>query len=225
MSPLKSGSVTFHQSRFDRISAEKRGRVLNAAINEFSENGLAQANVNRIAELGGISVGSLYKYFESKEDLYLTVVGLGLGELEAALKPILASDLTVMGKIGAILDALFERTPERSALTRLYNRFTTEGNTALAQRLAVDLETISSNAYSALLTQAKAEGLMDAGADERVFAFCLDNIFLTLQFSLSSEYYRDRMEIYLGQDIVERQAFLKAQVMRFIQNALSGISK
>ena len=63
---------------------------------------------------------------------------------------------------------------------------------------------------------------MDPSSDERAFAFCMDNLFLALQFSLSSEYYRDRMQIYLGDDVMERTEFLKEQALRFIENALRG---
>jgi TetR/AcrR family transcriptional regulator len=215
-------TVVFHQPRFDRIPEDKRARLLSVAVEEFASKSFADANVNRIAEKTGLSVGSVYQYFRSKEELYLTVVNLGYEKLVEAIGPILASDAPVKEKIGRIVDAIFEKTAEHQALTRLYHRFTTEGNSELARMLAARIETISSTAYAALLAQAKQEGIMDPGADERAFAFCMDNLFLALQFSLSSEYYRDRMQIYLGEDIMERTEFLKGQALRFIENALRG---
>ncbi len=212
----------FHSSRFDRIDSSKREKILAIAVEEFAEYGLVGANINRIAKEAGISIGSLYQYFATKEDLYLTVVNLGLEHLEKALTPILESDLSAMDKIRRIIDTIFETSSSEESLTRLYNRFTTEGNSELARMVATRLESISAQAYTKLLRQAKDEGSMEKEADVKAFAFCMDSIFLILQFSLTSEYYRDRMKIYLGEDVLSQSGGLMDQVFRFIQNALRG---
>lgn len=41
--------------------------ILEAAARLFAEGGLDQVNTNRIAELAGVSIGSLYQYFPGKE--------------------------------------------------------------------------------------------------------------------------------------------------------------
>lgn len=40
----------------------------------FAEHGYAQANMRTIAQAAGISVGGVYLYFKSKEELYLTLM-------------------------------------------------------------------------------------------------------------------------------------------------------
>lgn len=210
----------FHNPVFDRIDDAKRQRILDAAIQEFSDKGFAPANINVIAEKAGISIGSMYKYFKSKEDLYLTVVNLGLSYLETTLMPIIEARCSLGEKLAMIVDAIFDSAGEFDAMNRLYNRFTTESNSDLAGKLARSLETITATAYAALLEQAKKEGVTGGGISERVFAFCMDNVFLVLQFSMSSEYYRDRMRIYLGDDIAGDSELLKGQVLLFLKNAL-----
>jgi TetR/AcrR family transcriptional regulator len=49
---------------------QTRGRILDAAIRQFSENGLAGARTEQIAEEAGVNKALLYYYFKSKEDLY-----------------------------------------------------------------------------------------------------------------------------------------------------------
>ena len=105
-------------------------------------------------------------------------------------------------------------------MNRLYNRFTSEGDGDLAKQLSSRMETISAEAYSSLIVQARADGILTAETDERILAFFIDNLFLTLQFSLSSEYWKDRMYIYLGTDLVERDLELKDSLLRFICNGL-----
>ncbi len=51
--------LDFFKESFQKISEEKRQRILDAAIIEFSEHGFDSANINNIAQKSGISVGSL----------------------------------------------------------------------------------------------------------------------------------------------------------------------
>jgi AcrR family transcriptional regulator len=48
--------------------------VLGAAAEAFASEGFAAANVNRIAARAGVSVGSLYQYYPSKEALLVALI-------------------------------------------------------------------------------------------------------------------------------------------------------
>ena len=45
-------------------------KILDAAVQEFSANGLAGARMERIAALAGVNKALLYYHFDSKEKLY-----------------------------------------------------------------------------------------------------------------------------------------------------------
>lgn len=49
---------------------QTRTRILEAAIRQFSRNGLAGARTEQIAEEAGVNKALIYYYFESKEKLY-----------------------------------------------------------------------------------------------------------------------------------------------------------
>ena len=57
------------ESHADR-PAETRCRILEAALKEFADNGLAGARTETIAAAAGVNKALLYYYFESKEKLY-----------------------------------------------------------------------------------------------------------------------------------------------------------
>lgn len=210
----------FQKDIFDRIDSDKKGRVIDSSVEEFAEKGYSAANINIIAENAGISVGSLYKYFESKNHLYLYVVNRGMTLLEEGLKPILGSELSLREKIEAIIDAIFEGARNYPGMYRLYNRFTSEGDSELARDLSTRMESITAQAYASLLRQARLDGVLSGNTDERILAFCMDNIFLTLQFSLGAEYWKNRMNIYLGDEILARESEFKAQLLLFITKGL-----
>ncbi len=53
----------------DEVMKETRELLLEAAADEFAQNGFDGANVNHIAEVAGFSIGTLYNYFPSKRDV------------------------------------------------------------------------------------------------------------------------------------------------------------
>lgn len=56
------------------IDPEKRDRIINAAIEEFSSFPYEKASTNNIVKNAGISKGLLFHYFGSKEMLYETLI-------------------------------------------------------------------------------------------------------------------------------------------------------
>jgi AcrR family transcriptional regulator len=85
--------------------------ILNAAARVFVRTGYPRATTNRIAEAAGISVGSLYQYFPSKDAIAVellrryreTLLGLVHRHLEQARDTTLES--VVRALVGAILRA------------------------------------------------------------------------------------------------------------------------
>jgi len=60
--------------RFNKISSEKRERIIEIAAKEFSQYGFELSSLNRILETAGVSKGAAYYYFDDKADLFITVV-------------------------------------------------------------------------------------------------------------------------------------------------------
>ncbi|HWP96369.1 MAG TPA: TetR/AcrR family transcriptional regulator [Syntrophomonadaceae bacterium] len=56
---------------FLNLSEEKKKRIFDAAVQEFSERRFSDASINQIVKNAGIPKGSFYQYFEDKEDIYL----------------------------------------------------------------------------------------------------------------------------------------------------------
>lgn len=59
---------------FLNLEAQKRDKILAAALEEFSSQPYPAASLNRIVTQAGIPKGSLYQYFEDKKDLYLYLI-------------------------------------------------------------------------------------------------------------------------------------------------------
>ncbi len=55
---------------FKNIDAEKRDRIINSALEEFSKNSFEKASTNTMVKNAGVSKGSLFHYFKNKKELY-----------------------------------------------------------------------------------------------------------------------------------------------------------
>lgn len=67
-------------------NALSRQRILEAAVQEFSEKGYAGASLNTVCAEKGISKGIIYHYFKDKDELYLACVQLCFDTLTLYLK-------------------------------------------------------------------------------------------------------------------------------------------
>ncbi len=76
------------KTTFLRLDEEKQERIMRCAIEEFQENGFANANIGRIADKAGIAKGSIYQYFDDKVDYFLYAVQWTLHYFTKNLDPL-----------------------------------------------------------------------------------------------------------------------------------------
>jgi len=78
----------FHKDTFDKTTEERRQKVLEVAIDEFASNGYAATSINDISRKANISIGAMYSYFASKEDLFLSIVNNAYLLMDKILKDV-----------------------------------------------------------------------------------------------------------------------------------------
>ncbi|HBT65740.1 MAG TPA: hypothetical protein DEB10_13870 [Ruminococcaceae bacterium] len=71
---------------FNELDEEKKGRIISAGIAEFAQYSYNESSTNRIVKNAGISKGSLFKYFQSKEELYFYILDYIIAELMSSLE-------------------------------------------------------------------------------------------------------------------------------------------
>lgn len=80
------------RTRQQQQSEEVRNRIVDIARRIISQEGVEALSIRRITKEMGYSAGSVYHYFESKEQIVLCVLREGYKRILAALKP-LESDM------------------------------------------------------------------------------------------------------------------------------------
>jgi TetR/AcrR family transcriptional regulator len=215
----KRQQYVFHKETFDKTTAERRQRVIDVAVSEFAARGYNATNINDIAKKAGISIGAMYSYFASKEDLFLAVVNSAYTLLETVLNEERAKHADIFSLLEGMLAASREYALRCPELNQIYLDLTTQGLSQMASRLSNKLESITVQLYRDALRQAKEQGQIDKGLDEEAAALFIDNIFVMYQFSFSVDYYKERLKIFLGGKQGDT-AGVEKSIMSFIRKAL-----
>lgn len=205
---------------YKRLSDEKLNELINAGIAEFAEYGFDGASLSRISKRAGISVGVIYKYYKDKDDLFLACVHMSLKELSDVLTEVAEKGDDLEKSIENVIAVLISHAKRKPDVNKMYNEITTTGMKKYSQILSNEIESISANVYTELIEKGKASGKIRSDANPRFFAFFFDNLLMTLQFSYCSEYYKERMRIYCGEDAFDDDERMTKSLVAFIMGAL-----
>ncbi len=80
------------QDRKRQERQARRRRIQDAARPVFVERGFARASIEQIAKQAQLSVGAIYLYFQSKEDLYVSILETSLADLDQQLADVRQGD-------------------------------------------------------------------------------------------------------------------------------------
>jgi AcrR family transcriptional regulator len=82
------------QPKFQRRAEDRPREICAAALEVFAEKGFAAAKLEEIARRAGVSKGTLYLYFEDKEELFRAVVRDTVApNIEAVRDAVISADL------------------------------------------------------------------------------------------------------------------------------------
>ena len=205
---------------FIRLSPEKQNRILSAGLNVFSQYGYHDAKMTEIAKEAEVSVGSLYKYFDNKHKLFLTLVGKTVSRMEELLKELLDTDMDILLKTEKIIRSIQRFSREDTMLIKLYQSMTTESNQELAEFFAVEMESVTARIYLSAVSEGQRTGEVRSDIDAGVTAYLMNTLFMSLQFSYACDYHKKLFRIYLGDTLPEQDDFVVEQLLRFIKSAL-----
>jgi AcrR family transcriptional regulator len=88
-----------HDRRRQQISE----RIKKTALELFKAHGVEQVSMDAIAEKADVSKVTIYKYFQSKEELFRQVINLYIDEILAETEELLASDGDIVEKLKILL--------------------------------------------------------------------------------------------------------------------------
>jgi AcrR family transcriptional regulator len=110
--------MTFQRARSREQIEQRKAALLNAAADLLAKRGYDKVTLDAISRHAGITKASTYRYFESKEDIYLHLLidnsGRWLSHIEKALAP-----MAEQGEAMAVAKILVETITQRPQLWNL----------------------------------------------------------------------------------------------------------
>jgi AcrR family transcriptional regulator len=166
MNALPPGSPKFRRRPEDRPA-----EILAAALDVFSEHGFAATRMEEVARRAGVSKGAVYRYFETKEELFRAMVGSAILPNIQAVTGLLAQAPSFEDAVRLATPALARRILSNRQMTGVMRLIIAESRAhpELAELWHGSVVEPSLGLITGLIERAQARGEVRAG-DPRLFA-------------------------------------------------------
>ena len=196
---------------------ESRAAILNAAVREFAQEGVAGARTDAIARSAGVNKALLYYYFKDKEAMYRAVLDQVFAGVRAAIHNALSQKLSPREKLASYVCAHFDYI----ASNPLYPRIV-QAEFLRAGRDPSRLQRIAKEYFRPVFLEISA--LLEAGAKRGDFRPVDPLHFIPSMISVIVFYFNTApiMKLMTGSDPMSpaRLAERRAAVLDFISAAL-----
>ena len=161
-------------TRREKEKLERRKSILIAARELFYEKGYQTTTVEEIAEAADVSKGTVYLYFSSKDELYVSVVLEGFQIVDDIITDIMASESSIVEKGKAVFLAFVEYCMKNREYFRITQYFISEN--ARKNLPPTLIESVSGHTarllghVAGLVEEGKRNGLIIEDMDPYAFA-------------------------------------------------------
>lgn len=174
---------------FFNLDQDKRQRILDNALEEFSKYDYNTASVSRVVEKTGISKGSMYQYFENKKDLYQYLITLVADEklsyIQKSIDPD-EKDFFEMYKQINLNSAQFDLSHIKHS--RLLNNAIRETNNDELGDIPSQIMRMSDDFVKDFIYQAQLSGQLRKDIDLDLLAFLVSRISIELAEYISHKF-------------------------------------
>ncbi|MEW6264214.1 MAG: TetR/AcrR family transcriptional regulator [Thermodesulfobacteriota bacterium] len=211
------------KTTFNQLAPDKRERIISAAAALFARHGLDRADVAEIARRAGVAKGSLYNYFDSKDDLFLHVCRDGLVRFRQAVYGGLEPDQDLFAQIRHVFSQGAAFALDRPEYIRLYMSVSAAGLERFADELSPEIESFFARRFARLVEEGSRRGRVRPDLDVNLAAWLINSLYTIYMFSLVSRPYALRMKEYLktGESIsVDALVHDQDRVIAFLEQLL-----
>ncbi|MFO7767953.1 MAG: TetR/AcrR family transcriptional regulator [bacterium] len=163
-------------SRQERKKEWQRTFILERAAALFADQGFAATTMEQVAEAAEFSKGGLYNYFESKEDLFISMLEHGLESMDGMLEEVLEGGGDFRAQLARFVADVLDFFETGKSVFRVLH---TEGsNLALSSSRALG-ESMRTHfkrfidKVARLVRRGQEQGVIDPGEDPRLVAMLL----------------------------------------------------
>ena len=142
--------------RREREKLRKRSEMLEAALGLFSEKGYHNVSMHEVARKGEFSIGTVYKFFKNKEDLYKSLLMTKAEEYHRRLKEVLEKKGDPLTLLKNFVAAKGEFFVDNIGIIRLYFAETHGASYNVRSTLEQDIRSLYDDVLNKLASIFKA---------------------------------------------------------------------
>ncbi|MCJ7620957.1 MAG: TetR/AcrR family transcriptional regulator [Anaerolineae bacterium] len=175
---------------FRRLDPERQQAVLAAILDEAVERGPASLNIKQVAQRAGVSVGSLYQYFQNRDGLVNFAVELCaryLVDQFNGYRPLLVS-MPLREGLAAYLTGGIEWSRMQVGLVQFFLRGAYQGDPDIAERLVRPVGSALRETVHDMLAQAQRRGEVRQDLDLDTAARIINTLMIAVGDSLLLPY-------------------------------------
>ena len=143
------------------MQGDRRSAILDAALHVFAENGCSAARVSDIASEARVGKGTVYLYFESKEDLLMGVFEARVDELLSMIDELAVSGVSPREGLRTFFDAALDLVASNVELLDLFEQRVFLSDERLRLRGIAFFRSIIERVASKLTPEAKSNLVLD----------------------------------------------------------------
>lgn len=160
---------------FYNLQDEKRNKIIESAIDEFSQNLYVNASITKIAEKSGVAKGSMYQYFYDKKDLYKFILDMiGQQKLEYMKDVIAQKDqIDFISFMRLLFKNGLEFAINNPLLATIGNNFIKEQYSEIREEILRESQARSNLFFAEIINRAKERGDIRNEVDSEIGAYII----------------------------------------------------
>ena len=166
--------------KIDDKKEQKRKRIIESAAKLFSQKSYHEVMMEDVAKLSSIAKGTVYNYFDSKEELYFSIMKQRMEKLTVSLQEKIKDESSSIESLHSFIVHLYMFMMKYQSFFLMYQKESLKAEHELCSEL-VGLEEELKNILAGIIESGKAEGLFRNIEDGFAVDLILGSIYGAIQ--------------------------------------------
>lgn len=201
-----------------KLTQEQQDRIVSSAIELFGEYGVERTSIADIAGKSGVSVGVIYKYYDSKQGLFETCLKKSLEMLNTEISDAVGEEADVAATARKLVLYALKLGEKNPSYLKMYHMITVLGTAEEKKKYAEMIEQYSARHYREMIRRAQENGTVKSTMPPEMLAYFFDCLLMALHFSCACDYYMERQKVYLGREVTDEE--LADAMVRFLSEGM-----